>query len=1575
MANPVTTIPAYTQYSININGLITRARRYDKVKWIRRELAIARKADIVHIQETHFRTKKQMHEALNQLGGKLVGAALSPDQASKGVVSWIPRKSPLYDITDTVFTSRDGRLAIIKIVTSEETHTICNVYAPSDSPQSRESFFENLSNLPLLSEAENLIMVGDWNFISDKIDSLTTSGPKQPSHPHPAAHLFLNRLHLTDVFRHRHPDTAMFTHRAAADGSRRRLDRFYIQPELLDTVGSLPTVHPGSHADHNAIGLKYGSDPLIIDPKNPVYRMSRSLIHQLSIEGSKVRTTTEDTINWAARKLREGYDRGIDKSPIYVFDALITKLRSYYRDLDYIYTRRKRLRRKQFERITELDHDSDDVDYSDLLEQKLAAETALKEEQELHERAATQSAQFNWLKDSERSSKLFFQATKARHKHNRIPNLLGPDGRTASDHNENLEVAKNSYATTFERRTPVPADLAKVRSALREQEIHLSSESIDRITKFLDLQSLEPDPEEVHSPDWLADTLENLQMGKAPGSDGIPNEFYYILRGNKDLLFVLRETYKTAIKYNTLPKTMSEVYYRLLFKKNPYSMAALEAGELDDHPANPRLLTNWRPIALIPCSAKILSAYIAENLKHTAAEVVSPTQSAFVPGRSIHDNIMLVNQMIHEHNTFDKPAGLLFIDFAHAYDYISHEYIFAVLEEMKFPKVFIDTVRMMLTNQTGRVIINQDLTDPFDINNGGKQGDPLFPLIYVIAIEGLTALLNNHPDYQGVPTPDPNVCIKHLGYADDTCIGIGREEDCGMIEDILRTFERASGNEIKKPKSYIIWLGGGFPNTDSVYGINRLESDSVERYLGVLIGDKFNPKLNWEKAIEKLAANPTHWLTMNISIFGRVLLINSCLLSKIWHLAYHTPATREIINRINSVVDRYFRKDKRSNSVNKHKRITPKHLGGLGQIDTSTQINNIITKWVIKEMAGDEHPWVIYWRNTIRRLQDELDKPTHPTLWDINWNNKLNSKRIFPMFMKAYAAWANTNLPAADYTFEEAIAQPVLNNKYFTAQRSELLPSPAFNRALATLPPAAQVLRTEHLCKERTPPPRAEYDPADNTTFRFDLATRREASANLGADIPETDWNRAMAAIDEKILEVIRRGPRPPVGWAARELESEDPDSLESVGDIYFITANGDALFYFERDSDEDRALSYVSNSISGAQSEDGWDGWQLWRSDLRPLRVSCASGTPMLLGWRDKTHGVDMFSAPGMKGRPLELTLCPSTSPSRFTPKFPIKPNFNTLFKAIRQAPFSQLPALTPWLPTEFEKEAHRRGPNPLAPCKVNWRTRLTKLHNCEFMLPKYKQLIYWITTDSLMAGKRIAHFSDRATCPHCDTGVTTPKHIFAECQVAAAVWEAVDNIGSAHWPNQYNKFDFNETPTLLREYIPCNLLKVGVLWSIWVKWCEYMFNDDTNALDPLGWTTTILNKSKEELTRRLFEAKPITQWLALTGNIPPPDPEDGQAPEYNHNSHKLPQKEILLTLPKKVKTNSDDFLFPNPGNTLIKSWIGSEYILGIDYINTKPKLKLKHEVWQTHLPPAIPPEPPPSVEWGSLRPAYFAG
>ena len=81
--------------------------------------------------------------------------------------------------------------------------------------------------------------------------------------------------------------------------------------------------------------------------------------------------------------------------------------------------------------------------------------------------------------------------------------------------------------------------------------------------------------------------------------------------------------------------------------------------------------------------------------------VITRAQSAFVPGRTIMDNIMLILQVIHHHMQTKKGAGLLFLDFAHAYDYISQEYIMEVLGALCFSKSLINAVKMMMTSQTG----------------------------------------------------------------------------------------------------------------------------------------------------------------------------------------------------------------------------------------------------------------------------------------------------------------------------------------------------------------------------------------------------------------------------------------------------------------------------------------------------------------------------------------------------------------------------------------------------------------------------------------------------------------------------------------------------------------------------------------------------------------------------------------------------------------------------------------------------------------------------------------------------------
>ena len=125
------------------------------------------------------------------------------------------------------------------------------------------------------------------------------------------------------------------------------------------------------------------------------------------------------------------------------------------------------------------------------------------------------------------------------------------------------------------------------------------------------------------------------------------------------------------------------------------------------------------------------------------------------------------------------------------------------------------------------------------MDNGGKQGDPLFPLIYVLAMEGFVALLHSNENaYRGLLTPYGETYISLVGYADDTVIAIGSEDDAKALLAILEAFSRASGNEIKVSKSYIMWLGG-FSPTPNILGIPALVE--VKNYQGYALVRYLDP--------------------------------------------------------------------------------------------------------------------------------------------------------------------------------------------------------------------------------------------------------------------------------------------------------------------------------------------------------------------------------------------------------------------------------------------------------------------------------------------------------------------------------------------------------------------------------------------------------------------------------------------------------------------------------------------------------------------------------------------------------------
>lgn len=121
-------------------------------------------------------------------------------------------------------------------------------------------------------------------------------------------------------------------------------------------------------------------------------------------------------------------------------------------------------------------------------------------------------------------------------------------------------------------------------------------------------------------------------------------------------------------------------------------------------------------------------------------------QSAFVPGRSISDNVLIAFEVLHfmkRKNHDSKGEVALKLDISKAYDLVDWNYLQKRMYDMGFAEKFIRWILLCVTIVEYTICFNNENVGPIYPKRGLRQGDPLSPYLFLLYVEGLSDALSN----------------------------------------------------------------------------------------------------------------------------------------------------------------------------------------------------------------------------------------------------------------------------------------------------------------------------------------------------------------------------------------------------------------------------------------------------------------------------------------------------------------------------------------------------------------------------------------------------------------------------------------------------------------------------------------------------------------------------------------------------------------------------------------------------------------------------------------------------------------
>ncbi|GFN92326.1 LINE-1 reverse transcriptase homolog [Plakobranchus ocellatus] len=235
----------------------------------------------------------------------------------------------------------------------------------------------------------------------------------------------------------------------------------------------------------------------------------------------------------------------------------------------------------------------------------------------------------------------------------------------------------------------------------------------------LNAEQIDVNEEDFSEGNILA-ALKIMKNGSAPGPDGIPVEFY------KVFWLDIKEIFMEALFY-------SRAQNKLCLSQRQGTITLVHKGK----ELHRNLFTNWRPICLTNADYKIISKATDLRLTKVLPDIIHENQTGFIKGRNTSTTIKKINDAVEWVNSKINysEAIALSVDYSKAFDTMSTSLITHALQLYGFGENFTRWIKIILADRKANIKNESSYSEFFTLERGVRQGCPVSPMLFIIAVE------------------------------------------------------------------------------------------------------------------------------------------------------------------------------------------------------------------------------------------------------------------------------------------------------------------------------------------------------------------------------------------------------------------------------------------------------------------------------------------------------------------------------------------------------------------------------------------------------------------------------------------------------------------------------------------------------------------------------------------------------------------------------------------------------------------------------------------------------------------------